>query len=295
MDKLAGMAMFVRVVEAGSFAAAADASDVSATMVAKHVRAIEQRLGARLIHRTTRRHQLTEVGRLYYERCRSALAEVARAEASANELRESPRGRLRLVAPVSFGSESLAPVLAEYLAANLDVSVELTLDNRAPDLINDGYELGICIGEVGDPSLVARPLKPYRRILAAAPSYLARHGRPEHPAQLRDHACLTLSYWGAQGGLWRLVGPNAEVAEASVTGRFSANHGAALRVAAVCGAGIVLQPELLLADDLACGRLEPVLPDWSYRPVPMHLVYAQDRRPTAMLRSAIDLLVARFG
>jgi DNA-binding transcriptional LysR family regulator len=295
MDKLAGMAMFVRVVEAGSFAAAADASDVSATMAAKHVRNIEARLGARLLHRTTRRHQLTEVGRLYYERCKNALSEVERAEASANELQASPRGRLRLVAPISFGSESLAPVLVEYLSAHLEVSVELTLHNGAPDLINDGYELGIYIGEIGPLSLVARPLKPYRRVLAAAPSYLAEHGRPQDPAQLRDHVCLTLSYWGDEGRLWRLVGPNGEVSEAPVTGRFSSNHGAALRAAALCGAGIVLQPELLLADDLASGRLEAVLPDWSYKPVPMHLVYAPDRRPTAMLRSAIDLLVARFG
>jgi DNA-binding transcriptional LysR family regulator len=295
MDKLAGMAMFVRVVEAGSFAGAADATDVSATMAAKHVRIIEERIGARLLHRTTRRHHLTEVGRLYYERCKSALAEVERAEASASELRASPRGRLRLVAPVSFGSESLVPALVQYLAVNLEVSVELTLDNRAPDLINEGYELGIYIGEIGASSVVARPLKPYRRILAAAPSYLAQHGRPRTPAHLRDHACLGLSYWGNHGGLWHLVGADSEVCEVSVTGRFTSNHGSALRTAALCGAGIILQPELLLAVDLASGRLEHVLPDWSYKPVPMHLVYAQDRRPTAMLRSAIELLIARFG
>jgi len=138
-------------------------------------------------------------------------------------------------------------------------------------------------------------LKPYRRILAAAPAYLAERGRPKTPAQLRDHACLTLSYWGDEGAIWRLVGPGGEISETPVTGRFASNHGAALRAAALCGAGIILQPEPLLADDLASGRLEPVLPDWSYKPVPMHLVYAHDRRPTAMLRSAIDLLMARFG
>src|SRR5476649_2992417 len=135
MDKLAGMAMFVREVESGSFSAAAVVSDVSPTMVAKHVRTIEQRLGARLLHRTTRRQQLTEVGRLYYERCKRVLAEVELAEASASELQASPRGLVRLVAPVSFGSQSLAPVLADYLAHHPEVDVELTLDDRAPDLV----------------------------------------------------------------------------------------------------------------------------------------------------------------
>nr|WKF60075.1 HTH-type transcriptional regulator DmlR [Paraburkholderia busanensis] len=294
MDKLAGMAMFVRVVESGSFAAAAALSDVSPTMVAKHIRTIEQRLGARLLHRTTRRQQLTEVGRLYFERCRSALAEVELAEASASELQSSPRGQVRLVAPVTFGSHSLVPVLTDYLARHPEVSVELTLDNRAHALIDEGYELGIQIGEIDDANLVARPLQPYRRILAAAPGYLREHGQPDHPTQLNAHTCLGLSYW-SRHDLWRLVGPGGETCDMTVKGRFTSNHGGALRMAALSGAGIVLQPEVLLADDIAAGRLVPVLPSWSYRPTPMHLIYAQDRRPTAKLRSVIDFLMERFG
>jgi DNA-binding transcriptional LysR family regulator len=294
MDKLAGMEMFVRVVEHGSFAAAADISDVSPTMVAKHVRLIEQRLGARLLHRTTRRHQLTEVGKLYYERCKTVLSEVGLAEASASELQASPRGQLRLVAPVSFGSEKLVPVIAGYLHENPDVSIDLTLDNRAHDPIGEGYELGIHIGELTNSNLVARPLKPYRRILAAAPSYLDAHGRPKHPQDLVRHACLGQSYWRTQG-VWTLVGPADESCSVAFSGRFTANQGAALRSAAVHGAGIVLQPELLLAAEIAAGRLEPVLPEWSFKPTPTYLVYAPDRRPTALLRSVIDLLVAHFG
>ena len=294
MDKLAGMAMFVRVVESGNFTAAASVSGVSSTMVAKHVRTIEQRLGARLLHRTTRRQQLTEVGRLYYERCKKVLSEVELAEASASELQASPRGLVRLVAPVSFGSHSLAPVLADYLARHPEVNVELTLDNRAPDLIKEGYELGIQIGEIEAAGLVARPLRPYRRILAAAPSYLARHGQPEHPEQLNAHSCLGLSYWRHHHH-WHLLGPNDEFCKVMVKGRFSSNQGSALRNAALHGAGIVLQPEVLLADDIAAGRLVPVLPAWSYRPTPMYLIYAQDSRPTAKLRSVIDLLLKCFG
>jgi DNA-binding transcriptional LysR family regulator len=263
-------------------------------MVAKHVRTIEERLGARLLHRTTRRQQLTEVGRLYYERCKKVLSEVELAEASAAELQASPRGLVRLVAPVSFGSHSLAPVLADYLARHPEVNVELTLDNRAPDLIKEGYELGIQIGEIEATGLVARRLRPYRRILAAAPGYLARHGQPEHPEQLNAHSCLGLSYWRHHDH-WHLLGPNDEFCKVTVTGRFSSNQGSALRNAALHGAGIVLQPEVLLADDVAAGRLVPVLPAWSYKPTPMYLIYAQDSRPTAKLRSVIDLLLKCFG
>jgi len=294
MDKLAGMAMFVRVVESGNFTAAAEVSQVSPTMVAKHVRTIEQRLGARLLHRTTRRQQLTEVGRLYYERCKQVLAEVELAESSASELQASPRGQVRLVAPVGFGSQSLVPALAAYLARYPDVNVELTLDNRAPDLIGEGYELGIQMGEIEDAELVARPLHPYRRILAAAPTYLARCGTPTHPEQLSKHACLGLSYW-RHHDRWHLRGPDGQLCEVPVKGRFTSNHGDALRIAALCGAGIVLQPEASLADDIAAGRLVVVLPAWSYKLTPMHLIYAQDRRPTAKLRSIIDFLLERFG
>ncbi|WP_240766571.1 LysR family transcriptional regulator [Paraburkholderia flava] len=294
MDKLAGMAMFVRVVESGSFSAAAEASDVSPTMAAKHIRVIEERLGARLLHRTTRRQQLTEVGRLYYERCKQALADVALAEASASELQASPRGNVRLVAPVSFGSQVVVPVLTDYLECHPDVSVELTLDNRVPELLDEGYELGIQIGDVNDASLVARPLRPYRRILAAAPAYLATHGQPEHPEQLSAHVCLGLAYW-RHHDRWHLSGPDGATCEVQVSGRFTSNQGSALRIAALHGAGIVLQPEPLLADDIAAGRLIQVLPAWSYKPTPMHLIYAQDRRPSAKLRSVIDFIVRRLG
>jgi len=294
VNKLAGMEMFVRVVESGSFSAAAEISQVSATMVAKHIRAIEDRLGARLLHRTTRRQQLSDVGRLYYERCKHVLADVDLAEASASELQSSPRGRLRLIAPVSFGSHSLVPVLGEYMDRHPDVSIELTLDNRRPNLLDEGFELGIHIGDIDEPGLVARPLQPYRRRLAAAPGYLARHGQLEHPEQLSAHECLGLSYW-RRHDRWRLVGPDGETCDVAVQGRFTANQGNALRIAALNGIGIALQPEAVLADDLATGRLLPVLPGWSLAPSPMYLIYAQNLRPTAKLRSAIDFLLTRFG
>jgi DNA-binding transcriptional LysR family regulator len=286
--------MFVRVVECGSFTAAATVSGVSATMVAKHIRTIEQRLGARLLHRTTRRQQLTDVGRLYYERCKNVLCEVELAEGSASELHATPRGVVRLVAPVSFGSQSLVPVLSEYLRRYPEVNVELTLDNRTPDLIAGDYELGILIGEIKQIGFVARPLKPYRRILAAAPDYLARYGVPANPEQLSTHSCLGLSYW-RRHDRWQLVGPQGESCEVLVKGRFTSNQGGALRIAALNGVGILLQQEDLLFDDIAAGRLVSVLPGWSYKATPMYLIYAQDSSPTAKLRSVIDLILEHFG
>ena len=294
MDKLASMAMFVKVVDCGSFTAAADACGISATMVGKYVRAAEARLGARLLHRTTRRQTLTEVGALYYERCKQALAEVELAERAGIELQSQPRGRLRMVAPVSFGTAQLTPAIADFLARYPEVQVELTLDNGRPDLIGGGFELGIQIGAVFDGALVARPLRPYRRIMAASPDYVARHGLPAHPDELERHACLGLTYWRHHDA-WRLTGPDGAYVEVRANGRFSANQGEALRQAALGGIGIVLQPEVLLADDLAAGRLVPVLPGWAYVPTPMHLVYAQDRRPSATLRAMADFLLERFG
>ena len=294
MDTLASMAMFVRVVEAGSFAAAAEASGVSPTMAGKHIRAIEQRLGARLLHRTTRRQQLTEVGRLYYERCKQVLADVELADRSALELQATPRGRLRITAPMSFGSRRLTPAITDYLQRHPEVSVDLSLDNRVYDLVGEGYELAIRIGAIDDPQLVARPLLPYRMLLAATPAYLARHGTPHQPKDLTDHICLGLSNWRRRDQ-WRLLGPEGRECDVPVQGRLAVDHGDALRIAALHDAGIVLQPEVLLADDLAAGRLLHVLPEWAPPSTPMHLLYAPDRRPTAKLRSMIEFLLERFG
>jgi DNA-binding transcriptional LysR family regulator len=262
-------------------------------MVGKYIRAAEQRLGARLLHRTTRRQTLTDVGALYYERCKQVLAEVDLADRTASELQSDPRGMLRIVAPVGFGARCLTPVIAEYLNRHPDVQVELTLDNGRPDLIGGGYELGIQMGDVSDDSLIARPLRPYRRILAASPQYVSHHGVPSHPSELKRHVCLGLSYW-RHSDLWCLERPGGERCEVKVRGRFTANHGEALRQAAICGVGIVLQPEVLLAEDIASGRLVPILPDWSFVPTPMYLVYAQDCRPSAKMRSVIDFLLDTF-
>ncbi|WP_201775754.1 LysR family transcriptional regulator [Chromobacterium subtsugae] len=290
LDLCSSMAVFVQAVDKGSFTAAADACGLSATMVGKHVRALEARVGARLLNRTTRQQSLTEVGRIYYQHCRQLLADIAVADGCADALRAAPRGLLKIHAPVSFGSLRLAPALAVYLRRHPEVEVDLTLADRMVDLVEEGYEAAVRIGELTDSSLVARPLQPYRMWLCAAPAYLAERGAPSEPAQLAGHDCLGFAYWRHKNR-WRF-GSGENVA---VRGRFTANNGQALRTAALAGLGIVMQPEALLADDVAAGRLLRLLPDHPLPSRPMHLLYPTDRRPTPKLASFIDFMLAAFA
>jgi DNA-binding transcriptional LysR family regulator len=292
MDRLTSMSIFVRVVALGGFAAAAREADISATMAAKHVQALEARLGARLLHRTTRRQSLTEIGRIYYDRCKSLLAEVDAAESSVSRLRVTPRGTLRVTAPVTFGTRRLVPALAEFLRLHPDVNVDLTLNDRVADLIDEGFEAAIRVGHLPDSRLIARPLQPYRSMLCASPDYIRQRGRPKMPQDLRAHNCLGFSFAGVLGR-WRLS-RNGEEQTVTFTPRLRANNGEGLRQAALAGVGIVLQPEVLLADDVREKRLVPVLPTWRPPPRPLHLLYARDRQATPKLQCFIDFIAERF-
>jgi DNA-binding transcriptional LysR family regulator len=289
-DRLTSIAVFVHAAEKRSFAATAEAFDISPTMVGKHVRYLEERVGARLLNRTTRQQSLTEVGRVYYERCKQLLADADALDHSADELRASPRGLLKVHAPVSFGSQRLAPALAAFLRMYPEVDVDLALSDRAIDLVEEGYEAAIRIGPLADSGLVARPLAPYRMWLCAAPAYLAEHGTPHSARELGTHNCLSFAYWTKKNS-WRL-GKDESVA---VKGRLTTNNGQALRAAAVAGLGVIMQPEVLVEDDVASGRLVRLLADHELPSRPMHLVYVADRQPTPKLRCFIDFAVATFG
>lgn len=287
------MAIYARVVEKGSLAAAAEEFGISPTMAGKHLKALEARLGGRLLNRTTRRQSLTELGREYYERCKQILAEVEAAEDSASHLQAVPRGVLRVNAPVSFGNQRLAPALAAYLAQYPEVDVDLALNDRVVDLVDEGFDAAIRIGPLVDSGMVARPLAPYRVLVCASPGYLSRHGTPAAPKDLAGHNCLGFSYWTVRDK-WRLIGPEGSET-VSIKGRLQANNGQALRMAALQGLGIIMQPEVLVSEDLAAGRLVRVLPEYEAPTRPMHLVYLPDRRPTPKLRSFIEFVLARFG
>ncbi|MFB9167350.1 LysR family transcriptional regulator [Chromobacterium piscinae] len=292
MDRLLSMELFVAVVDKGSFTAAADAHRLSQPMVGKHIAALEARLGGKLLVRTTRRQQLTELGQHYYQRCRAILADLAAADDAAALLREQPRGVLRVNASVTFGTLRLAPLLAEFMARYPEIGVELELSDQLVDLVAEGYDAVFRIGHLADSGLVARRLKPYRMMIAASPAYLARRGRPETPEQLAEHDCLGFSRWRRDDGWDALARLHAAQIPSS---RFLCNQGQALRQMALAGAGIVLQAETLLADDVAAERLVSLLDGYLPEAKPMHLLYPADRQPLPKLRVFVDFIIERLG
>lgn len=288
MDVLRGMQAFVAVVDRGSLSAAAETLGVSAVMVGKYLQQLETHLGARLLQRNTRRQSLTDAGRNYLTGCRAVLEQVQQAEACVEGLQRQPQGVLRISAPVTWGSCVLAPLVASYLAAHPKVSIELDLSNRRVDLIEEQFDAVVRMGALGSAEWVARPLPPYAMQICAAPTYLRRKGTPEHPSDLGDHDCLTHLAWRGGHG-WRLRGyPEQDWSEHS---RLLCNDGDGLRRAALAGAGLILQPAVLLADDVAAGRLVPVLADYLPEPRPLHLVYLPDRRPRPKLNSFVEFLL----
>lgn len=293
MDLLDSMKVYVLTIEKGSLSAAAEACGMSATMAGNHVRALEQRLGMQLMHRTTRRQHVTAFGADYYARCKEILRLVAETDAQAQSMRLAPAGTLRASAPVTFGTEALTPALSDYLARYPEVDVELDISDRIVDLMDDGCEAAIRIGHLPpDSGLVARPLRPYRLMLCASPAYLARRGTPATPADLARHDCL--SFGAANIVQWRFQREH-DVCQVPVNGRVKINNGQALRVAALQGLGIVLQPMILLEADVRAGRLVRLLPDYELPSRPMHVVYLPDRYRSPRLRSFIDFVVERFG
>jgi DNA-binding transcriptional LysR family regulator len=293
MDRLLSMTVFAKAVELGSFSAAGEAMHMSSQLVGKHVQTLEHNLGVRLLNRTTRRHHLTEIGASYYERVKVILAEVEAADGLAAETRAIPRGRLRVNAPVTFGVHALALKLPEYMAANPEVTVDLSLSNGYVDAIDEGFDIVFRIGELADSSLIARELAPYQLVLCASPAYLERHPPIRTLTDLSAHECLGFSHTELRTH-WTLDGPEGRVT-IPVSGRFMANHGEAMLAIAKAAMGIMLQPLELVRAELDAGRLVRVLPEYTAPTRPMHILYAPDRRLTPKLRSFIDFAVRTFG
>nr|WP_314544627.1 LysR family transcriptional regulator [uncultured Massilia sp.] len=293
MDLLDSMRMYVLTVEKGSLSAAAVEAGVSSTMVGNHLRALEERLGMQLVRRTTRRQSLTAFGEDYYLRCKEILRLVAETDVQAQAMRLEPAGKLRVSAPVTFGTQALVPALPDYLQRHPHVDIDLDLSDHVVDLVEGGFEAAIRIGHLpDDANLVARPLAPYRLMICASPDYLARRGRPVLPSDLRQHDCLAFS--AANVTHWRMQ-RDQDICRVPVEGRVSINNGQALREAALHGLGIVLQPALLLEADVRAGRLIHLLPDYALPSRPMHVVYLPDRYRSLKLRSFVDHVAERFA
>jgi DNA-binding transcriptional LysR family regulator len=294
MDRYASMAIFAKVVEGASFAGAARHFRISPAVVSKNVQALEKALGVRLLNRTTRRVTPTEVGLSYYRNCVRILAEVEEAERAASDLNATPRGLLKITAPYTFGTAHVAPAVADYLATHPDVSVELALNDRFVDLIEDGFDLAIRVGELPDSTLIARRLIETRNVLCASPQYLERCGEPRTLDDLTKHNCLIYPLSGLRGE-WHFLDPDGREETVQVSGRFIANNGDALRVLALRGEGIVRLPMFILDGDLAAGRLVRLLPLYEAQTFLVHAVYPPGQFLSAKVRSFVDFIAARFA
>ncbi|MEJ2920051.1 LysR family transcriptional regulator [Bordetella avium] len=293
MDTYSAMQTFARVVELGSFAAAAERAGLARSVVTRQIAYLEEKYGVRLLNRTTRKLNLTDAGRAFYERIRPLLSELADIDLALRAQSSQPTGRLRISAPVSFGVLHLGPAVADYLQRYPDVVIDLDLNDRVVDLVQDGYDVAVRIGPLTDSSLVARPLAPQTLQVCAAPSYLARHGTPAQPEALRQHQCLHYSY--ASSGTDWVFEKDGQTTLVRITPSMRANNGDVLRTAALAGHGIILQPDFLIGDDLRAGRLVPVLPDYRRPVITMMMVYPHRRLLSPTVRSFVEHLEAHFG
>ncbi|MEZ5855158.1 MAG: LysR substrate-binding domain-containing protein [Hyphomicrobiaceae bacterium] len=294
LDRITGMQVFARVAALGSLSAAARALGMSQTMATKHIAALEQRLGTKLLHRTTRRLTLTEVGRGYLAAVERILSDIEETDANAAKEAVEVRGTLRLNAPVSFGIRVLAPLLSDLARHCPDLVVDLGLNDRYVDLIEEGWDLAIRIGRMSESTMVARRLSPCPLIVCAAPSYLARRGRPKQIADLQQHSCLgyTLS---RSVGVERWAFGDDGKAQVRISGVLKANNGDVLVAAAVAGLGIVYQPYFLVAQEIENGALEPLRLDHPAIELDgIYAIYPSDRRPPAKVRAAVEFFADRM-
>ena len=280
LDRVSGMQVFARVAQLGTLSAAARALGMSQTMATKHIAAIEERLGVKLVHRTTRRLTLTEAGRRYLEAAERIVAEVEDAEATAAADRVDPRGMLRVNASVAFGWRVLAPLIPAFAAANPAVQVDLGLNDRFVDLIEEGWDVAIRIGSLAKSTMIARKLAPCGTVLCAAPSYLAQRGTPRSVNDLAGHNCLGYTLSREFGPDHWPFGTDGKVV-VPIKGNLRASSGDALMAVALAGQGLTYLPTFLVSAELRAGRLVSVTLDHPTTPVAGHLCDVSGRPPPA--------------
>ncbi|MEM9531633.1 MAG: LysR substrate-binding domain-containing protein [Pseudomonadota bacterium] len=294
MDRFESMRAFTRVVEKSGFAAAARDMGLSRSVVNKAVINLENQLGTQLLRRSTRKVTPTETGLAFYDRCIQILADLDEAISSVRELQEHPTGNLRINAPMSFGTRHLAPVVAEFMAEHPGVHVELMLNDRFVDPIEEGFDLTLRIAEPQHfTSLISTDIVPARRVLCASPRYLKQFGKPASPRELRQHRCLQYGYSGTVNQ-WRLTGPDGDSAY-RINCLMWSNNGDVLKSAAVADQGIVLLPTFVVGEELQNGKLVSVLPDFAPREIILTALYPRHRHLSAKVRLFVELLEARFG
>lgn len=294
MDRFDSMRAFTKVVETGGFAAAARAMGLSRSVVNKSVIDLENALGTQLLRRSTRQVTPTETGLAFYDRCVQILSELAEAVSAVTELQERPTGNLRVNAPMSFGTRHLSLVIAEFMDRHPDVHVELVLNDRFIDPLEEGFDVTLRIAEAGpSTSLIAREIVPVKRVICASPEYLNKVGEPAEPIELRRRRCLHYGYQES-GSQWRLAGPDGEQSYAISCAMWS-NNGEVLKDAAVNNQGIVLLPTFIVGEALQNGQLRTILTKYAPPDIMLCALYPRHRHLSAKVRLMVDLIEERFG
>lgn len=292
MDKFQEMRAFACVVEAGSFVRAADVLNLSKTVVSRLVADLEERIGVRLLHRTTRRLSMTQEGEVFYDRCRDLLAGVQEAEAEITAHAGEAIGQLRINVPVTFGIMHLAPLWPVFMQRHPKVMLDVTLSDRTVDLVEEGYDLAVRIARLPSSSLVSRELTSTRLVLCASPEYLARHGSPQHPSELAQHAVMAYTLT-AMGDVWPFEGPGGAV-QVKVQPRMLTNSGDTCCAAALAHQGLVLQPTFMVGTHLKAGTLVEVMPQFRSLDLGVYAVYPSRKHVTPKVRVLIDFLAHAF-
>lgn len=293
MDQIIAMRFFTRVVQTGSFSAVARESGISQSSVSKNLAALEAKLGARLLTRTSRKLNLTEVGCDYYERCLPILMEIDEAEATVRSMTINPAGVLRVNVPVSFGQRHVIPRMPEFMRAYPNIKIDIMLLDRQVDLVAEGVDVAIRIGILDDSSLIARRLGDSPRLLVASKSYLQKHGRPNHPDELKNFDCLVYSLLGT-GNIWHFMHQGKKISVA-VKGNFQANNSDAVRQMALAGGGIMALPKWMSHPYIENGELELLLTEYTPQAFPIQAVYPQNRYVPSKVRSFVSFMQQSFA
>ncbi|MEM9317668.1 MAG: LysR family transcriptional regulator [Pseudomonadota bacterium] len=293
MDRLTEMEAFATVVDQGGFTDAAKKMGISKSAVSKHVSSLESRLGARLLNRTTRRVSPTEIGLAYYDRARRVLNDAGEADALVTAMQSAPSGMLRVSVATDFGVNHLSPVLGDFLHAYPDITVNMVLNNRYVELISEGFDLAIRVGELEDSSLRARKLCETNKRMIAAPGYFQQFGRPQKIDDLNEHKLLHYSNQ-ASGNVWKVTAPSGEKRQVRTAGSLTVNDGQSLLNAAIGGLGIAYLPSFLYAESLRQGLLEDVIPELPMEVQGIYAIYPPGRYTQPKVRAFIDFLVDQF-
>jgi DNA-binding transcriptional LysR family regulator len=298
MDRLQAMTVFVKVVEQGSFARAAERLDLSTSAVSRHVADLEAHLVARLLNRTTRRLSLTESGQSYYERCVQLLADLEETETLVSAATVNPAGTIKLTCSITFGVRHMAPAIGAFQAQFPAVRFDCSLSDRFVDLVEEGLDLAIRIGNLGDTNLIARKIGETRMIACASPAYLKRRGTPKRPQDLGAHNCFTYEYVAVKNH-WRFrekAGAHAGAAiSVPISGSMHANNGEMLAAIAAEGVGIVIEPDFIVGPLIESGKLVPILKGFEPPHSGIYAVYPSRRHLSAKVRAFVDFLAARFA